>query len=128
MTNAVKLAKFGGGGTDCGCAMKAIADAAKKGDVADVVVFVSDNESWYNDKGYGRATGVADAWAQFRKINPTAKMVCIDLIGNDTQQIVDGKGVMNVGGFSDEIFNEIERFVNGFNPNTWVEEIEKIEV
>lgn len=128
MTNADKLRKFGGGGTDCGCALRAILDDAKRGDVADVVVFVSDNESWYRDGGYGRATGVAEAWAQLRKINPKAKMVCIDLIGNDTQQIVDGKGVMNVGGFSDEIFNEIERFVNGFNANTWVEEIEKIEV
>jgi 60 kDa SS-A/Ro ribonucleoprotein len=108
--------------------MRAILNDAKSGDVADVVVFVSDNESWYNDNGYGRQTGVAEAWAQLRKINPKAKMVCIDLIGNDTQQIVDGKGVMNVGGFSDLIFDEIERFTSEFNPNTWVEEIEKIEV
>lgn len=128
MTNADKLRKFGGGGTDCGCAMNAILNDARKGDVADVVVFVSDNESWYNDNGARRGTGVAEAWAQLRKINPKAKMICIDLIGNDTQQIVDGKGVMNVGGFSDEIFNEIARFVGEFNPNTWVEEIEKIEV
>lgn len=128
MTNADKLRHFGGGGTDCGSAMRKILEDAKAGDVADVVVFVSDNESWYNDNGYGRATGVAEAWAQLRKINPKAKMICIDLIGNDTQQIVDGKGVMNVGGFSDLIFDEIERFTSEFNPNTWVEEIEKIEV
>jgi 60 kDa SS-A/Ro ribonucleoprotein len=128
MTNAVKLAKFGGGGTDCSSAMTAILKDAKNGDVADVVVFVSDNESWYDDFGGGRATGVAVAWEQLRRINPKAKMICIDLIGNDTTQIVDGKGVLNVGGFSDQIFEEISRFVEEVNPNSWVEEIEKIEI
>lgn len=128
MTNASKLRKFGGGGTDCGCAMRAILEDVRKGDTVDVVVFVSDNESWYRDNGTGRPTGVAETWAQIRKINPKAKMICVDLIGNDSTQIVDGKGVLNVGGWSDEIFNEINRFVSEFNANTWVEEIEKIEI
>ena len=128
MTNAEKLRSFGGGGTDCGCAMRAILDDMRNGDEVDVIVMVSDNESWMNNRGRNNSTSMATYWEQIRKINSKAKLICIDLIANDTTQVVDGKNTLNVGGWSDEIFSEIDRFVNEFNTNSWVEEIEKIEI
>jgi len=128
MTNAEKLRKFGGGGTDCGCAMKAILDDMRNGDDVDVIVMISDNESWMNNSSRSGATSMASYWEQIRKINPKAKLICIDLIANDTTQVVDGKNCLNLGGWSDELFNEIGRFVGDFKANNWVEEIEKIEI
>ena len=43
MTNAHKLASIGGGGTDCSAPLKRLNQRKAKGDL---VVFVSDNESW----------------------------------------------------------------------------------
>ena len=71
---------------------------------------------------------MASYWEQIRKINPKAKLICVDLIANDTTQVVNDRSTLNVGGWSDELFNEIGRFVGDFNANSWVEEIEKIEI
>jgi len=114
MQNATKLSRFGGGGTDCACALRKLNDENWKGDV---VVYFSDNESWYGATryGYGR-TGVAEEWAKFKNRNPKAKLICLDLIPNTTSQIPNlPSEVLNIGGFSDDCFSVIERFVNGEN-------------
>ena len=43
MTNAKTLASFGGGGTNCSAALEYVNRKAGKGDL---VIYVSDNESW----------------------------------------------------------------------------------
>lgn len=130
MTIAQQLAKFGGGGTRLGAAMQYIEKNSKS--APDLVIMVSDNESWYHPSGSTgfsyRGTEVAESWARLRAKNPQAKMICIDTLSNNTTQVVDGHGVMNVGGFSDELWNTVNRFITGEGPDTWVKAIKQLQV
>lgn len=113
MTNAAKLAAFGGGATDTAAAMRLlntlVASRPK------VVIYVSDNESWFNPNGsqgmYYRGTGMAHEWDTYKRKTPGAKLINIDLVANGTTQVVDNNDVMNIGGFSDKVWPSIERFV-----------------
>jgi 60 kDa SS-A/Ro ribonucleoprotein len=129
VSNADKLRKLGGGGTDLGAAMRFIGSSKV---APDLIIMVSDNESWYDPtRGFGRSsygggTGSAAVWSQIRARNPKAKMVCIDIATSGTTQVHDGHGVMNIGGFSDQIWTTISRFISGAGPQTWVEEIKAV--
>lgn len=127
MTNAQKIATPGGG-TDCSSFIKLLNDQKSKGDL---VVVVSDNESWADRANfYGRtgSTGLMHEWSIFKSRNPKAKLVCIDLTPNTTTQAPDSKDRLNVGGFSDNVFTVISNFLteNG-SPEYWVSKIEKFE-
>lgn len=123
MTNADKLASIGGGGTYCSAPLSF---ANKNNYKHNLLIFVSDNESWMDKQSYS-TTETKKEWLKYLKRVPNAKMVCIDLQANTTTQILDSKNVMNVGGFSDDIFNVINDFVNGNNVTVnFVEEIKKI--
>ncbi len=67
MTNATRLASVGGGGTNCSSAIAWLNRRKAKGDL---VIFVSDNESWV-DQGRGLGTAMMAEWAEFRKRNPS---------------------------------------------------------
>jgi 60 kDa SS-A/Ro ribonucleoprotein len=128
VTNADKLRKLGGGGTDLGAALRFIETSKIP---PDLIIMVSDNESWFDGaRGFvrcsGGGTGSADSWARIRVKNPNAKMVCIDVSPNSTTQVKDGNGVLNIGGFSDQIWTTIKRFVSGEGPETWVQEIKAL--
>lgn len=118
MTNARKLA-ISGGGTDCSIALAHLL-------VHDIrcnsVIYLSDNQSWYKNMpgysdtwtpGHGRATTMAVAWAKYKSRNPKAKLVCIDLQPYGTVQVPDDKDVLNIGGFTDSVFDVVANFVNG---------------
>jgi 60 kDa SS-A/Ro ribonucleoprotein len=133
MTNANKLRKFGGGGTNLSLALDHILKSGKK---ADVVLFISDNESWadrsyYTGYGFGQrqlTTGKEALWQQIRSRNPNAKLINIDISPNSTTQAADQAGsILNIGGFSDAVWPVIENFVKQKDAKFWVEEIEKIE-
>lgn len=131
MTNSAKLAKIGGGGTNCSAPL---AKLNQEKAPVDLVVFVSDNESWV-DSGrhlyshYGRATGLMSEWNQLKARNPKAKMVCIDIQANGSSQATEDKDILNIGGFSDKIFDTINQFVSGTLTNEhWVGIIEAIEL
>ncbi len=126
MTNATKLAKIGGGGTNCSAPIRAlIAEKAK----ADLVVIVSDNESWVDARPKGRGTGLMQAWEQYKAVNARAKLVCIDIQPYTTTQAVNRHDILNVGGFSDAVFEAVAQFAKGaMNANHWVGEIAKIEL
>ena len=126
MTNAGKLARFGGGGTNCSAAL---AHLNSNHITSDLVIFVSDNESWVDSTRsyYGRGTQTLQEWAKFKQANPKAKMVCIDLTPNTTTQAKERDDIMNIGGFSDNMFTIIKKFAEGtLNPDHWVGEIERI--
>jgi 60 kDa SS-A/Ro ribonucleoprotein len=125
VTNAEKLAKFGGGGTNCSMALKHLNDTQCS---AELVAYVSDNESWA-DRGYGSATGVMAEWAVYKKRVPRAKLVCIDITPNSTSQAKDRKDCLNVGGFSDEVFNIVGAFANGtLGAEHWISAIESVDL
>lgn len=113
MTNSQKLALHGGG-TDLSCAMKYLNDRKNK---SDLVIFLSDNESWASmSRAYRyHGTDLNSEWTKYKKSNPKAKLVLIDIQPYCTTQVSNGKDVLNLGGFSDTYFTAIDRFVNGEN-------------
>jgi 60 kDa SS-A/Ro ribonucleoprotein len=123
MTNASRLAKIGGGGTNCSAPIEQLlAERAK----VDLVVMVSDNESWVDAKG-GRGTQLMRSWSELKRRNPAAKLVCIDIQPYGTLQAVDRGDILNVGGFSDAVFEVIAAFAEGkLGPGYWAGQIEKI--
>ncbi len=106
MTNAAKLASIGGGGTSCSAPLQKLNAEDVKGDL---VILVSDNESWA-DPVAGRGTAMMKKWRAFKQRNPKAKLVCIDLQPNETTQAPESDDVLNIGGFSDSVFEVIAKF------------------
>ena len=105
MTNATKLASLPAGGTNCSAPLRYINRARAKGDL---VIYVSDNESWVDSPWYGRfgggTTETLRQWAEFKARSPQARMVCIDLQPYGTTQAKEREDIVNVGGFSDQVF------------------------
>lgn len=126
-TNTQTLARFGGGGTDCGAAL---AYLNAQGSLAELVVYVSDNESWVDTGRQGRkATAVMAEWTKYKARVRNAKLVCIDISPNRTTQARERSDILNVGGFSDEVFNIVNLFSRDqLSGEHWVGEIEKVEV
>ncbi len=123
LTNAARLAAIGGGGTNCSAPLNQLNRRKVK---ADLVIFVSDNESWV-DQGRGRGTALMAEWAAFRQRNPTARLVCLDIQPNQTTQASEREDILNIGGFSDSVFELIAAFASGqLEPEHWVARIESV--
>jgi len=115
MTNAQYLASLPSGGTACSAPLRHLNE---KGAHGDVVVYVSDNQSWadFARKGaavHTRGTIMAEEWERFRARNPKAKLVLIDLQPNASTQVAERDDVLNVGGFSDAVFEIVSLFAKG---------------
>lgn len=130
MTNAQRLASIGGGGTNLGAAFRELNRAKAKGDL---VVVCSDMETWMDGKarggwGYGgEGTVSAEAWAEYKSRNPKAKLVCINLQAADHCQVANNTDVLNIGGFSDTVWDVIKSFVEGRpSADHWVSVIEAV--
>jgi len=130
MTNAEKLASLPCGGTNCSAPL-ALLNRRKA--LGDLVVYVSDSESWIDAPSYGRfgggATETMTQWAEFKRRNPQAQMVCIDIQPYGTVQAQEREDILNVGGFSDQVFELITEFAAGrLSDEHWVGVIEAIEM
>ena len=126
LTNATKLADQGGGGTNCSAPL---AYLNKRGRSPDLVVFVSDNQSWVDARAGGQATAMMTEWEAIKRRNPKAKLVCIDIAPYGTTQAQTRADVLNIGGFSDAVFDQIAAFAEGrTGPEHWTQEIEKIDI
>jgi 60 kDa SS-A/Ro ribonucleoprotein len=123
MTNAAKLASVGGGGTNCSAPLALLNRRKAK---SDLVVFISDYESWV-DAGGGRGTATMREWNVFKQRNPAARLACIDVQPYRTVQAVEREDILNVGGFSDQVFDVISEFARGqLNPDHWIGMIESV--
>ena len=123
MTNAGKLANIGGGGTACSAPLAML--NREKADV-DLVVIVSDNESWADRGQWGGKTSLMKEWDILKQRCPEAKLVCLDIQPYTTVQVQNRCDILNVGGFSDQVFTLIGSFAEqGMGADFWVEEIEK---
>jgi 60 kDa SS-A/Ro ribonucleoprotein len=122
--NAAKLASIGGGGTNVSAPLALLnAERAE----ADLVVIVSDNESWVDATRHG-ATATMREWEVLKKRVPGAKLVCIDLQPYGTTQAKGRKDILNVGGFSDAVFETLSLFARGEGERDWVAEVNETEV
>lgn len=125
MTNAARLASIGGGGTNCSAPLKKLADERAK---VDLVVFISDNQSWMDARGQGQPTAMMTEWTRIKRLNPEARLVCLDIQPYATTPAAAGPDVLNVGGFSDAVFATIADFAAGRNgADHWVKAIEAVE-
>ena len=129
---AERLAKYGGGGTDCSLPLVAANQKHAKRKFAGIVL-VSDNESWVGTGRHG-STGVMTAWEAFvanqRKLagkDAAPKLVNVDLQPYQTVQACERADILNIGGFSDSVFNVISAFLAD-NNQRFVAEVEAIEL
>ncbi|MCC9607950.1 TROVE domain-containing protein [Blastopirellula sp. JC732] len=123
-----RLAKYGGGGTDCSLPLRAANEKYGKRKFAGCVL-VSDNESWVGRGRHG-STGVMTAWNEFvanqQKLGVSApKLVCIDIQPYQTTQAPEREDILNVGGFSDAVFNVVAAFLRD-DQTRLVREVEAI--
>ena len=122
--NAAKLAAVGGGGTNVSAPLALL---NRERAAADLVVIVSDNQSWVDAGRYG-ATATMQEWARLKRRVPAAKLVCIDLQPYGTTQARGREDILNVGGFSDAVFETLARFASGDAARDWVAEVKEMEV
>lgn len=125
MTNAKKIS-CPGGGTDCGAPLALLNKLNASGNL---LIMVSDNMSWMHGSSYhwGGSLGLQTEWDKFKRRNKGAKLVCIDLMADSTCQAKSNKDTLNVGGFSDRVFDVINAFVeSGQSANFWVDKINSI--
>lgn len=123
MTNAEKLAKTPGGGTNVSAPLAELNRTKAK---VDLVILVSDNESWMDNKRYG-ATATMKQWEALKARCPNAKLVCIDIQPYTSTQAYERQDIMNIGGFSDAVFDVIAQFASGKSDGKhWVNVIEQV--
>lgn len=122
LTNAEKLSSIRGGATDCSAPLKHLNQSKAKGDL---VVLVSDNESWVDARRGSSA--VMTEWQLFKSRSPGARLACLDFVPNATTQAAEREDILNIGGFSDAVFDVLALFAKGeLESEHWVGEVEKI--
>lgn len=126
MTNAQKLSSIGGGGTSCSAPLVLLNRQKAKGDL---VLYVSDNQSWVDEAHNYNGTRTMVEWSAFRERNPRAKMVCIDIQAYGSTQAQERGDILNVGGFSDRVFDVVDQFAKGtLSADHWVGKIKEIKL
>jgi 60 kDa SS-A/Ro ribonucleoprotein len=138
---AERFAQYGGGGTDCSLPLAMVNSSRHKQRFAGCVL-VSDNMSWVQrkDSRYAEffgamATKVMEEWNRFvqqqrrfqRKHFRAPKLICIDIQPYGTTQAPERDDILNIGGFSDAVFNVFSDFFDD-KPNRLVTEVESIEL
>ncbi|MEZ6046095.1 MAG: TROVE domain-containing protein [Planctomycetaceae bacterium] len=128
-----RLSQFGGGGTNCSLPLaEANRNLSHKKFVG--CILISDNESWI---GHGRhgSTGVLTEWETFVRNQyrlrghriESPKLVCIDIQPYGTTQAPERNDILNIGGFSDAVFQVVSSFLSN-DANGFVREVESIKL
>ncbi len=134
-----RLAKYGGGGTDCSIPLREANTKYRNRKFAGCVL-VSDNESWVYSNlafAYGThgSTGVMTEWQAFVKNQVRLqggnisgpKLVCINIQPYGSTQAPERSDILNIGGFSDAVLNVVASYL-GDDANRFVAEVESIEL
>jgi len=131
MTNARRLSR-GGGGTAVSTCIKLANDQNIRGDL---FIIVSDNESWFDsnrsawsNESKFSGTSAQIEWNRFKVSNPNAKLICIDITPNKTTQCKEAEDVVNVAGFSDQVFNLIADVASGAGKDHFVNTISAVAI
>ncbi|HUG68115.1 MAG TPA: TROVE domain-containing protein, partial [Pirellulaceae bacterium] len=125
-----RLAKYGGGGTNCSIPLYEANSKFSQRKFAGCVL-VSDNESWVGTGRHG-STGVMTEWQKFvanqKRLGVTApKLVCIDIQPYGSTQAPERDDILNIGGFSDAVFNVVASYL-GDDAGRFVAEVESVEL
>jgi 60 kDa SS-A/Ro ribonucleoprotein len=130
---AARLAQYGGGGTDCSLPLAAANTTYRERKFAGCVL-VSDMEAWVGTGRYG-STAVMTEWQTFVKNQarlhggkgPAPRLVCINLQPYATTQAPERGDILNIGGFSDAVFNVVASFLDD-RPDRFLTEVEAVEL
>lgn len=100
-------------------------ELVKSGQRFDKVMMFTDCQMW--NSRYGSSDDMKEAWTDFKRVNPEAKLYLFDLsgYGNTPLDAVSGGDVFLIGGWSDKIFDMLSAYENG---SSAVEQIEAIVV
>ena len=133
---AERLAKYGGGGTDCSLPLREAYTKYRRRKFVGCVL-VSDNESWITRQqayaaGVRGSTGVMTEWHAFAAHQQclgvaSPKLVCMDLQPNATTQAPERDDILNIGGFSDAVFQVVTSHLSG-DRGRFVQEVESVEL
>lgn len=112
LDNASRLASLPGAGTVCAAPLRWLNSRAE---VPDVVVFVSDKQSWSDFQLTRGSTTMAEEWRRLRGRIPKAKLVLIDVQNRGTVHPTGANeaDVLHVAGFSDAVFHVLAAFTRG---------------
>lgn len=120
--NAKRLAAIVGGGTNCAAPLAQLNAERSR---PDLVIMLSDNQSWYQQRALG--TPMLAEWQRLKARAPTARLVCLDIQPYGTSQAPDRADILNIGGFTDAVFDSISRFAQGKgHPDLWLAEIDSV--
>jgi 60 kDa SS-A/Ro ribonucleoprotein len=135
---SARLSKYGGGGTDVSLPLVEANKRYAKRTFAGIVL-VSDNESWitngrpsFHTSPFTRPTSTLAEWEKFKKTQrghgiADPKLVCIDIAPYGNTQAPDRQDILNIGGFSDAVFNVVSNFLES-ETNRFVREVEAVEL
>jgi len=127
-TNTEKITRGNWGGTDISSGLRSLVQDFKAKDLPDTVIVVSDNESWIERPYWGRRHGTSTmhAWEEYKKKNKNARMVLLDLTPTSNTSAYDRRDILNVGGFSDKVFDVVAGFTeSGGGEDFWAKKIER---
>jgi 60 kDa SS-A/Ro ribonucleoprotein len=130
---SARLAKYGGGGTNCALPL-AEANSVYRERAFAGCVLVSDMESWVGSGQYG-STAVMTEWQAFVKNQVRLhgrgftgpRLVCINVQAYTTAQAPERSDILNIGGFSDAVFTVVASFLDD-QADRFVTEVEAIEL
>lgn len=123
LPTAAALAALLNGGTRIAAPLEML---VRQGFAPDNIIVLSDNQSWMRHSE-GRDTEAMNYWRRLQRANPQARMVCVDLQPYSNTQLRSDARVLNVGGFSDDVFNVIAEFSAGrHRAEHWVSRIEQV--
>ena len=128
---SARLAKYGGGGTNCALPL-AEANGMYRERAFAGCVLVSDLESWVGTGHHG-ATAVMTEWQAFVKNQVRLhgrgfagpRLVCINVQAYTTAQAPERSDILNIGGFSDAVFSVVASFLDD-QADRFVTEVEAI--
>lgn len=126
MTITEQISKLPSGGTNCSAPMR---ELNNRGAEADLIVYVSDNQSWVDNSCGGMGTETMREFELLKKRSPKCKLVLLDGCPNTNTQGKERKDILNIGGFSDSCFEIISEFAAGkLGSDHWVGEIERVSI